>query len=43
LFIMFLLGTSLSVVAVGAITVGVGVAVGFGIDVLDKKLGKNGR
>jgi hypothetical protein len=40
LFIMFLLGTSLSVVAVGAITVGVGVAVGFGIDVLDKKLGK---
>jgi hypothetical protein len=27
-------------VAVGAITVGVGVVVGFGVDVLDKKLGK---
>jgi hypothetical protein len=40
LFIMFLLGTSLSVVAVGAITIGVGVTVGYGIDVLEKKLGK---
>lgn len=39
LFIMFLIGASLSVVAVGAITIGAGAAVGLGIDVLDKKLG----
>jgi len=40
MFIMFFVGASLSVVAIGAITVGVGVAVNYGVDVLDKKLGK---
>lgn len=40
LLVMFFLGTSLSVVAVGAITVGVGVAVNYGVDALDKKLGR---
>jgi len=40
LLVMFFLGTSLSVIAVGAITVGVGVAVNYGVDALDKKLGR---
>lgn len=40
MFLMFFIGASLSVVAIGAVTVGVGVAVGYGVDVLDKKLGR---
>ncbi len=40
MFIMFVIGSSLSVIAIGAITVGVAVAVNYGTDVLDKKLGK---
>ncbi|MGJ9417862.1 hypothetical protein ACHAC9_08870 [Massilia sp. CMS3.1] len=40
LLVMFFLGTSLSVIAVGAITIGVGVAVNYGVDALDKKLGR---
>lgn len=40
LLVMFFIGTSLSVIAVGAVTVGVGVAVNYGVDALDKKLGK---
>jgi hypothetical protein len=38
--IMFIFGASLSVIAVGALTLGVGVAVNYGTDVLDKKLGR---
>jgi hypothetical protein len=40
LLIMFVFGASLSVVAVGALTLGVGVAVSYGTDALDKKLGQ---
>lgn len=37
---MFALGVSLSVLAVGAATVAVGVGISYGVDVLDKKLGR---
>lgn len=40
LLIMVVFGASLSVVAVGALTLGVGVAVNYGTDALDKKLGR---
>ncbi|WP_156648821.1 hypothetical protein [Massilia sp. Leaf139] len=40
LLIMLVFGASMSVVAVGALTIGVGVAVSYGTDYLDKKLGK---
>lgn len=38
--IMFIFGASLSVIAVGTLTLGVGVAVNYGTDALDKKLGR---
>lgn len=40
MFIMFFMGASLSVIAIGAMTVGVGVAVNYGVELLDKKLGE---
>jgi hypothetical protein len=38
--VMFVFGVSMSVVAIGALTLGVGVAVNYGTDALDKKLGR---
>lgn len=38
--VMFVFGVSMSVIAIGVLTLGVGVAVNYGTDVLDKKLGR---
>lgn len=38
--VMFVFGVSMSVVAIGAMTLGVGVAVNYGTDALDKRLGR---